>query len=526
MKKQTKIITVLVCLALLVTSAIGISVFAESTEPSISIESYNVSFSGELHLFYAVNDSLAAKTGTEITKTGVKLSLSSADVAGRAEYEATASTAQYKDTDYPTFYSFGIPAKNLDDVIYATPYAEYADGSTLLGEEVAYSVLEYCHEMILVDAPAAAKAGEISASKCKNMQAALRSLLSYGENTQKYLGHETENLPSDYVYVAAEGCTVNGSSLVFAHSSELSETLSFTRTGDVPAGKIFVGWNVTSLDGSTEEVAADGDTYETECASVKVSPIYYDDTKATTFETFDPNSANVVNTNNTTDSSFKFDAAASDPKNAANKCLKATVWANAYNNTTTANSTAVTNGDYVSGSTMDGNAFHFETDLYISSDMPNSTSTSAPTGTVLQITLLNGASKNVGSYTLSINNGNGTLAEPVVRIQQNFGSKTLLINAIGADGSGAIGFDEWFNVSFTLYVDADGTTGYLITISTADGRSYQYFDPQVATTYASNIGSDYAVKSAKISWVKTSTHRDVYLDNVVCETLEGETYAE
>ena len=106
------------------------------------------------------------------------------------------------------------------------------------------------------------------------------------------------------------------------------------------------------------------------------------------------------------------------------------------------------------------------------------------------------------------------------------GSKTVVINAIGADGSGAIGFDEWINVSFTLYVDADGNTGYLITVSTADGRSYQCFDTQVATTYASNIASDVAVKSAKISWAKTSTHRDVYLDNVVCETLEGETYAE
>ena len=526
MKKQLKLIIMILSLALIVGAALGVSVSAEGTEPEISIESYNVAFSGEVHLFYAVNDSLAAKDGVEITKTGVKLSLSSADVADREVFEATSSTVQYKDTDYPTFYSFGIPAKNLDDVIYATPYAEYSDGTTLIGDEVAYSVLEYCCEMILVDAPAAVKAGEISASKCKNMQAALRSLLTYGEDVQKYLGHETENLPSDYAYVVAEGCTVNGSSLVFAHSSELSETLSFTRTGDIPEGKIFVGWNVTYLDGSAEAVAADGDTYETECASVKVSPVYYDDTKATTFETLDPNAANVVNTNNTTDGSFIFSVAAKDPANAANKCLKATVWANAYNNTTTANTTAVTNGDYVSGSTMDGNAFHFETDLYISSDMPNSTSTSAPTGTVLQITLLNGANKNVGSYTLSINDGSGTLAEPVVRIQQNMGSKTVVINAIGADGSGAIGFDEWINVSFTLYVDADGNTGYLITVSTADGRSYQCFDTQVATTYASNIASDVAVKSAKISWVKTSTHRDVYLDNVVCETLEGETYAE
>ncbi|MBO5314922.1 MAG: hypothetical protein J6B48_00670, partial [Clostridia bacterium] len=77
---------------------------------------------------------------------------------------------------------------------------------------------------------------------------------------------------------------------------------------------------------------------------------------------------------------------------------------------------------------------------------------------------------------------------------------------------------------FTLYADADGNTGYLITVSTADGRSYQYFDTQVATTYSSNIAANSAVETTKVTWYKTSTHRDVYLDNILCETLEGETY--
>ena len=171
-----------------------------------------------------MNDSAAAKNGAEIVKTGIKLSLSSADVADRAVYEATKSSVKFKDTDYPTFYSFGIPAKNLDDVVYATPYAEYSDGTTLVGDEVAYSVLEYCYQMILVDAPAAAESGEISADKCAKLRKSLRSLLAYGANVQEYLGYETDNLPTDYCYIAAEDTEINSSSdAIFVHKSELPE---------------------------------------------------------------------------------------------------------------------------------------------------------------------------------------------------------------------------------------------------------------------------------------------------------------
>ena len=517
MKKQAKIITLVISLALIACCAIGFSVSADATEPDVSIESYNVAFGGELHLFYAVNTS---KVGDGASKIGIELSFDPIATEGREVFEATSSSEKYTpNPDYPTFYSFGIPAKNLNDVIYARPYVEYEGGDKVYGDEVAYSVLEYCYEMVLVKAD---KSGA-TATKIKNMKATLRSLLTYGENAQKLFEHETDALPSDYFYIAVEGGTVNGESLIFAHESELSDGLTFARTGDIPEGKIFVGWDLTYFNGDNEEIAADGDNLSVSNASVKAAPIYYDDTKATTFETLDPNAANVVNTNNTTDGSFIFNAAAKDPVTAANKCLKATVWLNAYSSAT-ASTTVVSNGDYVSGATLDGNAFHFETDLYISSDMPNSTSTASPTGTVLQITFLNGANSNLGSYTLYINNKNGEFAEPVIRISQNFGSKTSIINAINNDGTGGIGFDEWFNVDFTLYADADGNTGYLITVSTADGRSYQYFDTQVATTYSSNIAANSAVETTKVTWYKTSTHRDVYLDNILCETLEGETY--
>ena len=252
-----------------------------------------------------------------------------------------------------------------------------------------------------------------------------------------------------------------------------------------------------------------------------------DDTEAisdnlVTFE--DGDSDTVTNTNNTTNGSFIFDLKATDPVNAANKCLKATVWADSYSSAT-ANTTTVINGDYTAESKLDGNAFRFSTDLYISSDMPNSTGTSSPTGNVLQISLLNGSNKNIGTYTLVINDNSGALTEPVIRIRRNFGTKSYLLDAISSDGTDGIGFDEWFNIDFTLYVDADGNTGYLMTVSTADGRKYQYFDSKpITTTYPGTIGTDSAIKSARISWVATSTCRDVYLDNIICETIEGETY--
>ena len=520
MKKQTKIITLVLSLALLVGSVIGISVSAETTEPSISIESYNVSFSGELHLFYAVNTSNVAKEGAEVTKTGIKLSLDPTTVADREIFEATASTEKYKDTDYPTFYSFGIPAKNLDDVIYATPYAEYSESTTVTGEEVPYSVLEYCYQMVLVDAGAAYDAGTITANKCYTLKNALRSLLAYGEDVQKYFAYETSNLPSDYSYVAVKGGTLNDGGTIFCHNTALPADITLAHTAEVPAGKLFVGWKATYFDGSSEDFTAESSSAVNPASSVVYSPIYRDKV-VTTFESLDPNLGNVVNTNNTTDGSFIFDTAAADPTGAANKCLKATIWMNAYNTTTvTTNTTKVTNGAYTDGDVCTGNAFRFETDIYIPAKQPNSTTATQAMGIPFQFAMKNASGDNIGSYTIYLNDGSGTYANPIIRVRQNYGDKAYILAAED------VGFDEWFNISFTYYRAADDTTltGMLITITAANGTEYTCFDAAINDAYTAAYGSTSAVSSANISWYKTSTHRDVYLDNIYLTTLESETY--
>ena len=169
--KKTKSLICLLVMAVLAMSVFCVSSFAEdASDPEISIESYNVAFSGELHLFYAVNTSFANNP----VKVVVKLSYAPEITPDREVFEAKASDAEYTpNPDYPTFCSFGIPAKRRTEVVYATPYAEYEDGSVVYGDEVAYSVAEYCYEMILDDAPAKLLAGEISEEKCDNLKNSL-----------------------------------------------------------------------------------------------------------------------------------------------------------------------------------------------------------------------------------------------------------------------------------------------------------------------------------------------------------------
>ncbi len=514
MKKQTKIITLVLSLALLVGSVIGISVSAETTEPSISIESYNVSFSGELHLFYAVNTSNVAKEGAEVTKTGIKLSLSPSTEADREIFEATASTEKYKDTDYPTFYSFGIPAKNLDDVIYATPYAEYSDSTTVTGEEAAYSVLEYCYQMVFVDANAAYDAGNITADKCYALKKALRSLLSYGEDVQKYLAYETEYLPSNYRYIAAKDTTVNGENTVFVHDSAAPDTVSLVYSGTNPEGQVFVGWEATYLDGTTELIQ----TYTTvlennlpssltenkeyniteEVASAYYTPVFVSLDRIVTFEDVDPYLPLLTNTNPSGDSLFRFNYT-NDPADSANKVLSAICYSTAYNSSKTASATELTRPDTLgSEPNVLESSYVFEGDFRIDSVKPNGGGV-RPDGTIFKFGYYQGGNQSLVVYNLNVVDG-------AVRIvgastaNTSFGLQT------------AIGYDEWFHLEVVLYKNNGTDAAMRITVTAEDGT--QYVGTVAASALSANDKSSTRVQKFKLTWNNNAVNKTVYLDNL------------
>ena len=508
MKKQLKLIVMILSLTLLVGAALGVAASADA-EPKISIASYNVAFSGELHLFYAVDNSEVAKAGAETAKVGVQLSLDPAGTDGRKVYEAAASTAKFKDTDYPTFYSFGIPAKNLDDVIYATPYAEYSDGTVIYGDEVAYSVLEYCYQMILVDAPAAAEAGEITAEKCKSMQNALRSLMTYGSDVQKYFGYETGNLPTDYYYIAAEGTLNNGTEDVdylLYHKSEKPETITLTHTGPAPAGMSFCGWKVTYYTGNTTAIATtEAVTTLTPARSAVYTPVYAD-AYTTTFDVLDINSANV-----TTAEGMKIVNDAITEKLGAGNCALYT----SMTGTTVKNT--VSSSSYSSETVAEG-VYTFEADMYFSSDICKSSSP-----IILLFNDANGKTNYQGIVTMA--------ADGNLSFKSGVASNEYII---GSSSEGAFAPDQWVTLQIKIYKfkstddTRTSTCGVKVTVTgienefTVVGDDHGAIQPgkTVVTNgvYAA-ANNGYEINSVSISWRDTNKSF-IYMDNV---SLTGDT---
>lgn len=508
MKKQAKIITLVISLALIACCAIGFSVSADATEPDVSIESYNVAFGGELHLFYAVNTS---KVGDGASKIGIELSFDPIATEGREVFEATSSSEKYTpNPDYPTFYSFGIPAKNLNDVIYARPYVEYEGGDKVYGDEVAYSVLEYCYEMVLVKAD---KSGA-TATKIKNMKATLRSLLTYGENAQKLFEHETDALPSDYFYIAADGILNNGNEDVeylLYHKSAKPETITLTHTGTAPEGEAFCGWLVTYYTGNTAAIATtDAVTTLTPARAARYTPVYAD-AYTTTFDVLDINSANVTTT---TGMSITKDEI-TEKLGAENRALYAQLSSTDITNTVSSSS--------YSAETVAEGVYTFEADMYFSSDICKSS-----TPLVLTFNDTNNKANYQGIVTMAAD-GNLSFKSGVAATDYIIGSAT----------EGAFAPDQWVNLQIKIYKVKDGVRadvcGVKVTVTgienefTLVGDSHGSIQPSTTTVtngvYAAATNG-YEINKVTLKWRDTQNNF-IYMDNVSLtgDTTGAESYA-
>jgi len=514
-------------MAVLAMSVFCVSSFAEdASDPEISIESYNVAFSGELHLFYAVNTSFANNP----VKVGVKLSYAPEITPDREVFEAKASDAEYTpNPDYPTFCSFGIPAKRLTEVVYATPYAEYEDGSVVYGDEVAYSVAEYCYEMILDDAPAKLLAGEISEEKCDNLKNSLRTLLEYGENIQKYFAWNTDNLPSDYYYIVADDTNINSSKdSIFVHKSALSETISLVHTGSAPAGKMFVGWNVTYFDGRESNIVTyttetdatsnlvsnvvENHTAETAPVSAKYTPVYLEfPQNAVNFDAFDPYKGLITNTNSNSETIFKYAVGAHDPENAANRVLEAIFNSSTYASGSTAATTALTRSDTYKGEPdVMNSSYGFNGDFYISSVQPNvaEENQTLPEGVMFNFGFFDGNNRKMGSIYFSMEDSKLSVTLD--------GNADFVIQT-------NIGYDEWFSVKIVLnkFYNEESTSVASIEIILTDAEGNEYAGTIANAQLNNNARDTVRIKDARITWNGTGINRTVYADNLAFTKAAG-----
>lgn len=201
--KSTKLVLIILSLALLIGAVIGVSASAETETPTLDIYSKNLSYGSNISILFAVKS--ANLDGAE-----VKLNVYESDPTAAAVEPAATVSKSHEETVHgelcDIFFTPGINAKSIHKQVYVQAFAVVGE-ETYYSEVERYSVLEYCHEMIASEDTDATKDAKYQA--VIDYGAAIQSLLSEDldkEGNPKFSGA----LATEYKYVTIEGGTLDG----------------------------------------------------------------------------------------------------------------------------------------------------------------------------------------------------------------------------------------------------------------------------------------------------------------------------
>ena len=195
----------------------------EPTEPSLAIEKYNLSYSSETYLAYAVS-----YKGFNPQENEIKMLFwnnydeSGLYSKGTEDYVAyTKGSTTINDKDYEVFYSKGIAPKELTDYIYCRAFVTI-DEKDYFSEPIKYSALTYLHNQLDKD--------DLNTVD-RNLY---NSLLSYGAAAQIKFNYKTDTLATDtyYSFDAVNALLDDG----FSYGL-FKENQSFNVKSDIPEGE-------------------------------------------------------------------------------------------------------------------------------------------------------------------------------------------------------------------------------------------------------------------------------------------------
>jgi len=249
MKKSfTKIALVLLSVALLVGSVIGISVSA-AEDGQVEILAQNIVYGEKVSIAYAVNASLEdAVNGT------VKVSYyweedGVATLKPATLLDTTDPKCLYNDgtTDYPVFVTEGVAAKELIKVAFAVAYT--GEAAPAEAEYSTYSAVQYLYARLYKD-------GFVNKTdadgKDYNRKLLYQNLLAYGTQAQLVLDYNADKLASDYTYVytTSEQIKIGEGKFAFGYGE-------LAITGTVLGEGTIAGWTVTDLNTGAETTSED-----------------------------------------------------------------------------------------------------------------------------------------------------------------------------------------------------------------------------------------------------------------------------
>ena len=202
MKKKILSILLVALTVLCLVCTLSFTISAEETEPSVSIDKFNLVFDDNVYLKYAVK--FEGVEESEITSENIGMLYftepkSNYTEGGEAYSSGVVGHTTIEGQKYYTFEYRNISAKQMTDYIYSVAYIEL-DGERIYSAPVKYSVLDYAYSKL-------GKTGTASDNESfKNM---LASMLTYGADAQIFFGYNTDRLANaEYYLVEVVGGTL------------------------------------------------------------------------------------------------------------------------------------------------------------------------------------------------------------------------------------------------------------------------------------------------------------------------------
>lgn len=249
MKKKLFGLFTFIAAIVLAICALTLTTLAEDTDPTLSIDKFNLTFEDNVYIKYAVK----LDGDDELAKGdfGMLYWTSEQDSYTKGTESSSSKTVGYQIIDGQKYYIFeytDLSAKQMTDVIYARAYLNI-DGTYYYSNVRSYSIVEYASGKLgLVDG--------VTPSTNATFKQLLRDMLAYGASAQKHFAYKTDNLATDiflveYEITLTEGTLSDGTSGGIFHAGD-----EITLVAPEKSGYEFLRWETSDgkIVGTTSEL--------------------------------------------------------------------------------------------------------------------------------------------------------------------------------------------------------------------------------------------------------------------------------
>lgn len=225
--KKSRLIVLVLALALLVGAAIGITASAEENTPELM--SYNVQYGSYFYMQAAVDPASVGGEGKTV-KVNLYASAEAAEPAASAtaEYVTENIPADFGGAAYIAAVPYGISFTDMAKTVYLE-----AECDGVKGEKVAYSIVEYLLQRLYKD-------GEVD--EAGDQRDLYLNTLAFGKSVDTLDAGKADKV-ADYRYVAVTGGTANGKAGVMVKQGA---TVTLAATGAVGE------WTVTTYNAENQ----------------------------------------------------------------------------------------------------------------------------------------------------------------------------------------------------------------------------------------------------------------------------------